>query len=390
MSSPGKKETELVFALINGTEESESKIQGVANKNPDWQQILSLATHHSLLPHLYKAINDCNSAPDEFLSALESQYQELSLRNLQSTNQLHELLDVFRENGVRALPYKGPTLSQFAYGDINRRQYSDLDFLVVQNDLERARDILQQNSYTQLNACGVPLEELAEDSCFRWEGELKFEREDNFLVELRPQLTGNGASNVEIIHDFWQRRTSLSVGGKSQPALSSEDRAMLLLVHGSKHGWCRLSWIADIIKLLERDISWKTVLRRAEEYNWRIAVLFGLATVAELADVTLPQNVYSEIESCYRPNLGAKMTSVLYQIDPTGSHLDLEPWTVVFFLNDTAGGVLSEFIDVLISPRLVDHEWIALPPRLYPLYYIIRPINFGPRLIKSVRRNEEQ
>jgi len=50
--------------------------------------------------------------------------------NVFLTNKLFEILNLFKENDILALPFKGPVLAESVYGDISLRKFVDLDILV--------------------------------------------------------------------------------------------------------------------------------------------------------------------------------------------------------------------------------------------------------------------
>ena len=71
-----------------------------------------------------------------------SPFIENSLHNLFMTGELFKLLDLFGAHGIGAIPYKGPTLAALAYGNLALREFDDLDLLLPERDIPRARDLL--------------------------------------------------------------------------------------------------------------------------------------------------------------------------------------------------------------------------------------------------------
>ena len=51
-------------------------------------------------------------------------------KNMLLTSELIKVMQLLEDNGIEALAFKGPILSQMAYGDVVSRQYADLDILV--------------------------------------------------------------------------------------------------------------------------------------------------------------------------------------------------------------------------------------------------------------------
>lgn len=378
---------DLLFQVVREAgdpTDSGSRTRELAGQVEDWQEMLALTRYHSLSSQLHTALKESGDVvPQSIMESLQKRNRTLGLRNLRHSQQMHELAACFIENGIRALPYKGPVVTQVAHDDIAGRSFGDLDFLVAQDDLVRARKLLRAEGYEQMNYTDVAVDLLVDDPVFRWGRELRFRSEEADLpVELRFQFIGGDRPGAAIFADLWRRRTDVEIAGRSVPALSPPDRALLLLVHGTKHGWRRLSWVYDIALLLRQDVDWETVLRRAEQYGWRDAVLLGLSVTSELTGLSVPSPMRSGLASRPICTWGSSLVVELLRRDPYGESIRLEPFTTVLFLNDSTWGSLAEAIDVLCAPRKADYEFLSLPPRLHPLYYAVRPIRLGKNVVK--------
>src|SRR5262245_34078973 len=95
----------------------------------DWEYLFQLARRHSIVPLVYVQLEQ--QAPDlipqQFLAKLKKHYVENSARNTLLTAELCRLINLFRDEGIEAIPYKGPVLALFAYGNIALRRFVDLD-----------------------------------------------------------------------------------------------------------------------------------------------------------------------------------------------------------------------------------------------------------------------
>lgn len=396
MLMPADPEPEFVLRVVRqiGNESvSDDRLDEIIRSNPDWDEIVSLSSRHGLVPIVDEVLDQTSvPVPQDITQMLRAQRRDRGIRNLRYVRRLHDIVDVFRDHDLRVIPYKGPVVAQAAYDDVSRRYFSDLDILVAEDDVVHARDLLQRRGYEQTNYAGVPPEKLMGGSVFRWGGEFHLvDNQDEIRVELRYQFVGNAHSDSKRFIDFWQRRTSLEVAGQTLPALSPEDRVLVLLAHGTKHGWCRLSWICDIALLIQQELDWDVILERATQYGWKSAVLLGLALISELTNVELPQYIRENIIDDFRANWGSSVLDTLYRIDPSGERLDLDPWTIIAFLNNSPRDSFAELLDVIFSPWERDYEWVSLPPKLYPLYYLLRPIRIsGAMYSKLMRRFERE
>ncbi len=391
MGSSTTIEIEFVFTLLQRVgkrEESNYRIEEIGKAGPDWDVILELVSKHGLKSVLRETISDTAVDPPEgVVRMLDEEYRENSLENLGNSRQLYELSELFESNNIAAIPYKGPVLAELAYGSIGDRSFGDLDFLVAKDDIKRACDVLERYGYERINFADIPVETLVDGSLFRWGKEFRFIKADGGLpVELRFGFIGGDHANSTIIADLWERRTPTSLAGGTVPALSSEDRALLLLAHGTKHGWRRLSWVYDIALILQQKVDWETVLARADQYRWRNAVLYGLAVTAELTSLPVPEEIRLELDSSRLCSWGADQTVNHLRSAASENLLFLEPITTALFLNDDLRGAFVEGIHEIMAPRKADHDWVQLPLGMYSLYYLVRPCRLAVNSFKRLTR----
>lgn len=387
MSTLSNNEAEFVLGLVHriGTpEKTDRKLEAIGSADPDWHTIINLVSQHRLHTPLYRTINDIDiTIPPELDRALDARYNESTLRNLDHSRQLYELIDLFGDQNIPVLPYKGPVLAEVAHDSVGGRSFGDLDFLIEKKDAVAACELLEKNGYERLNFADVSVEELLNGTPFRWGKEFRFMSPDAHLpVEIRFGFIGGNGSDSAIIEDFWTRRTTVRLAGRSVSTLSPEDRALLLLAHGTKHGWRQLSWVYDVGQIFDQDIDWDLVLSRSKEYSWLNAVLYGLAVTAELTGQSVPDAVEAQIDSAWLCSFGATRTVARLRNDTGGDLEYLEPITTTMFLNDSLYGVLTDGLNGLFAPRKRDYHWMPLPPQMHHVYYIIRPLRLLADTIK--------
>ena len=380
---------EFLIHLLDDSRDQTDSAAGtgiMSEQDLDWSKIRDIVLRHRVESSFLNVLhNAAVEPPEEIGLTLEERVRETSLRNLEYSRQLHELSDLFNEYDITALPFKGPVLAEIAYDSVSDRCFDDLDFLVHSEDIQKACQLLEEEGYKRINFPGISVETLIDGTVFRWGKELRFVNPDNGVpVELRFGFIGGERSDLDIISEFWERRTVVSVAGETLPVLSPEDRALLVLVHGTKHGWRRLSWVSDTVSIVQQDIDWETVMTRAKKYRWRNATIYGLAVVKQLADVTVPDPVKSEIESNRLCLWGAQRTATCIQKHPEDKLEYLEPIATALYLNDQLSGAVAEGINELFAPRKADYELIKLPQPLHPVYTLIRMYRVGRTKLRGL------
>lgn len=224
-------------------------------RSPDWERVDTIAATHELRPIVARQAQTLADPPPASIhSRLQSVLHRNAERNLQHTAALFDVMATVEDERVRAIPYKGPTLSYRAYGDTSLRQFADLDFLVLPRDVPTAVDILTANDYslqTYLPPSRTAAEIVQGKNVLRYQ-EFVFEHDrSDITVELRWDLRGTTTPPRLSVQSLWNRRQSLAWGGIELPVLDPVDCLLVLADHGTRHHWPRLSWVADVAAYLD-------------------------------------------------------------------------------------------------------------------------------------------
>ena len=319
--------------------------------------------------------------PEEELAELRARCHRVAANNLILVRHLKRILDLFCENGITALAWKGPALAAEAYGDIGLREFRDLDLLVRLADVVRARRLLESIGYVSSHAFSPSQERVL----LLHGHELQMVR-DGQLVELHWAIA-KGVHAVPI--DFpalWARQRLIKVGPYAVPTLGVEDHFLTLCVHGTSHAWQRLIWVCDVAELIRArpDMEWDRILSESHRLGFGRMVSVALALANHLLDASLP--------SAVRKRVAADSSAVALATD-LGDEIFREERArgsfVSFHLRvrETFGAKLSFVARALFQPAPEDWTALSLPDVAYPLYYLVRPFRLmkaygGPFLLR--------
>jgi Uncharacterised nucleotidyltransferase len=340
----------------------------------DWDYLLRLADRHGLQPLLYWHLNAicADVVPAAYLSRLREAFRRVSALNIFLTRELQRLLALFAEQGIEAMPYKGPALAAEIYGNIALRQFSDLDILVRPKDVRAARDILLAEGYAPLPA----LNDAQQAVLLRTQCNLPFTRERNRLVvELHWAVSARHFARPFESDDFWSRLNTGMLDGSEINRPAPEDLLLALCVHGSKHLWERLAWVCDIAGLVELrpDLQWTTLIARARATGSERMLLLGLCLAAELLDAKLSREVEEALDADpIIATLAAVIVRDLFTPALTPSGLG-----GYFRFQLKARRRLRDKVNYLrfiITPTEEDLARLTLPASFNFVYYLLRPI----------------
>ncbi|BCL60445.1 hypothetical protein DGMP_11380 [Desulfomarina profundi] len=362
---------------LNLTPESYSQL--------NWSKLVELATFHKIVPLLYITLNsfsrDC--VPKSFLDSLKEQCHQIGAYNLFLSGTLISILSTFNDEGIRAIPFKGPVLTEMIYGNLSLRSFNDLDILVSRNSLAKAIDLLFQQGFSpdiDLNA--KQLIKLAD------KGHHATMIRGNVIIELHWELTGRYFSRPITLETLEPRITQTTFSGCKVHSLSPEDLLIYLCIHGCRHHWHQLDAICCVAKLIHvrPDLDWKLIMHLCDRQGSSRMVALGLLLSNKIAGVKLPEdaleitNNYSQLQKLY--------PIILERLFPSRSHENIKFgfFQYVGFHHE----VMSNHLDwlryclrPLLNPTHSDWLWIRLPASLSLIYYLFRPVRL---LIKYLRR----
>jgi len=271
----------------------QSRVREFARSTPDWEELLAMAAVHGLRPTFVNNLEGCavDALNPSWRERFRSGFLRNSCRNLALTAELIHVLQALESNGVRATPYKGPVLAIQAYGDLAMREFSDLDLLVPQAQIVAAEKAILNIGFSRaVPSLNAERGQIPGQYAYCKGAALAARALEETLVELHTEYTLRYFPRRLDLAELCARRQLVCLAGRQVLTFCPEDTLLLLSVHGSKHFWERLGWIADIAALARSrgGLDWNSVIERARAWRIERMVLLGLGLAAELFDLHLP------------------------------------------------------------------------------------------------------
>lgn len=339
----------------------------------DWDYLFQLARRHAVVPLLYLELarEASDLIPSSILAQLKLQYQQNSARNTILTAELCRLIELFKQHGIETIPYKGPALALFAYGDLALRRFVDLDVIVRKQDVPAARDLLFREGYTLTK----PLTQAQQELLLRTQHNLQFARDNRrILLELHWEVAPHLFATSVQENELWQNLTAMVINGYEVNALTAEDLLFSLCVHGSRHLWERLGWICDVAELISRhDLNWEALLQRAAAADSERMFLLGLQLAQRLLQARVPSEMQRRCAADLRlESLAARVIEHLFN-GPT--HVPATS-REIFQYNlgvRTSVSARARYLVHMLRPTDSDFTGHSLPGRFAVAYYVTRP-----------------
>ncbi len=273
------------------------RIRELVQQKLDWKKVINHAYSNALIPLLYTNLNNIasNVIPEEQLNTLRTLFYGNAQRNLFLTAEMMKILSLLQDNGIQAVPYKGPVLANLLYGNLSIRQFSDLDILVLsENVLDFKKLLMAQGYIPEIEMTAV--EEIAYLQDKSKHTYNLFNKEKRVMVEIHWRIAPQYTSSIEAKH-LWRSIKESQFSGTTISTFPVEVWLPILCIHASRHRWEKLSWLSDIAELIRRnpDLNWEEVIDLAWEFDARRMLFLGLLLTRNLIGLDLPKEVVKKI-----------------------------------------------------------------------------------------------
>ncbi len=337
-------------------------------------KIFTLAHNHGVLPLLNQTLKTHASdlLTSNNLKKIKRQNMTVTLRNMRMTVELIHVMRLLKESGINALAFKGPTLSQLAYGNIRLRQYVDLDILVRKKDIYNVDTLLKNKGYKRI----LELTSSQEKAWFKYAYDIKlFTPNNGVTLEIHWSLLEQDYPTHINLDTIWENPQFVMINNHEILTFSTENLLLYLCIHGSKHLWERIEWIKDIDQLIQtQDINWEVILKKSGNSDFETMIYLGLYLTYKLFGTEIPQPVKILVTRnksfvnltnyIFKRWQNPTMTGISSTIHQTATKLKLFP---------TLSMRLRYLHKIIFKPTLNEYWFIELPNTLYWLYYLIRP-----------------
>lgn len=364
---------------------SAESVREALRQSIDWDFVIEQAEKHGVIPLLSWNLSrfELDGFSKATFNRLKNEFAAIARRNLFLTAELIKLLNLFRENEIRALPLKGPVLAATAYGNVSLRHFGDLDILISSDDFLAAKDLLRQQGYQSK----FSLNTSEEIKYLRSHHDYPLCRiSDGVVVDLQWGITQWSFAFPFDFDEMWEHREICSLAGSSVFNLPSETLLLLLCVHGTKHEWERLTWICDLAELVKTDgenINWPRLVEQARARGGERMLQLGLFLAQDLLGARVPKIVADRIlKHSSVEGLADKVSGRIFRHTSCTDRLlrDDRPlffWEVRERLRDKliiAWRYFPDYFLMMVTPNEKDRAILQLPRFLSMGYYLVRPV----------------
>jgi hypothetical protein len=363
-------------------DEHGERIRKILSRPLDWERILRLVDHHRVVPQVYGELSALSRlVPVQHLNALRLRYEDNARKTLWFTGELVRIVGHLESVGIKALPYKGPILAQTLYGEVTRRQFGDLDILILPTDVLKAKAALNDLGYKP----AIELSPRIETAYVETGYEYSFSAaHGSNLLELQWRILPRFYSIDFDVVDFFERSDEIVVGGRQMRTMRAEDLLLVLCVHAAKHLWVQLSWLCDIAQLVKtRQLDWNAIHYEARHFGIERIVSLNLL----LAQKLLASQLHSSRQTwTFQKDPSTDVLDEILRIIERGAPYDTELlsyFRLMMQLRERWRDRARFLWRLTITPSVSEWSAIQLPRHLQPLYRLLRLSRLAKRLASA-------
>jgi hypothetical protein len=380
------------------TPEIADRIRMLVQKEVDWLALIRLAMRHNVMPLLYRSLQQVcpDSVPANIFAPLRANYEMQAALARRRAEEVVRILPLFEDRGIPIVPYKGPALAQRLFGDASLREFSDLDFLILERDVSTAKELIRSLGYEY--TLYKDTDDLAEYIRTNPDCELQFKRPDGAILELHWRFSRRSAGVRRDPERFWQRTEIIQLAGAQVPSLSLEVYFLILSMHAAKHKWGQLKLICDLAEILAHPgLDWTYVVREATDLGLRRMLSVSALLAEDVLDVEIPAELAQglRIDSIARGVAGQISRGLFAERD--------KAWNApadFFFqfkirerLRDRTGVLCQSAPEEAklfcrrlpdkLTPNERDRQFLPMPESFSSLYYLVKPVRWTWEKVSS-------
>lgn len=339
---------------------------------------MNLSYAHGVFPLVYHTLKTHTELiPEDILSIMKFENMGIAKKNMLMTAELIKVMKLLEENNIEAIAFKGPTLSQMAYGDIALRQYVDLDILIKKESFDITLKLFSKKNYhTKYNytRAYTKVKDIIPDHMF-------INKKTNIITEIHNKLFSYNFPIKINNNDFFKNVMYIELGSNQLKTFHPEYLLFYLCLHGTKHLYSRISWILDIDKLIKDkkyDFDWNLFQSLVEKSNSKTMVYIGLYLAKNLFDTEIPEKILKEQNKKHKYLIRYIINT---QDDPYEVTDRFTYQNLIMF--DSLKNKIS-YCFYLFKPTVADYQFIPQMDGNNFFYYMLRPFRLLTRYITKI------
>jgi len=271
----------------------------------NWEDFTRTAIARAAAPLIVDKLDKLSRAslmPEKVLRNLKQASMRTLSRNMLLTEHFRQIILAFTEADIPVIALKGVMLSEWLYGNINLRQFSDLDLLVP---LEKGPEALSILKTMGFESSDLKLSD--------------FVKENTAIVHYTPMYKNGVSVEIHIrlhsetehyevdLDGIWKKAVPLQLHGVTALGLSPEDLLLHLCFHLDKHfrsGEFQFTCLYDIVNMLNHKtdvLNWELFEQLCKQARAESVTYKYLLLAQKFLNGNLPTDIIKKYNFLLKP-----------------------------------------------------------------------------------------
>ena len=260
----------------------------------DWDILLKTAIERGIGPLMYKNIlllEMQSLIPAEVKDNLQQAYYKTLRRSMVLLDAYSKIVQKFEKNGLVVIALKGIFLSDWLYGDIGLRQFSDIDLLIKPEDGLKGVSLLKEMGYASNETKYISDYIESKSHNVHFPPMIL----NMVSVELHTKLHRDTENYHVKQEDCWGNAIEVKINGIDSFGLQFNDLLIHLCVHLDKHfreGQLQFTCFIDIANLIDKyssTLDWNGLIARCRFFNCEQVIMKYILLVQKYFYVDIPE-----------------------------------------------------------------------------------------------------
>ncbi len=318
-------EFQLMLLLLKSSlvkEEVEVVKKFIEEKQIDWGEFEKKVLCHKITMPVFRGLNTLPSylINQEIYANYKERVTIILFKNLSLSKEVLLLSNIFEEEKIDVVFYKGSALSYQLFEALNSRSFGDIDFLTRKEDLKKIEEVLLKRNYT-------PEYTLSDKETL--DGYLQEEPEYNFDLYENGRRKYHVEPHHAFIYPFYvidlsfeeikKHIVKVDINGKKLNTFDINFVPIILSIHhGGKDGWSILKHIYDwyaLMKKYDQEIDWQAVQNTAIKFDIEVYLYVSLAILEKLMDIAPPPLLKAAIQNNKNQKIATRIIRKIHSND---------------------------------------------------------------------------
>jgi hypothetical protein len=341
----------------------------------DPEKLMALLKKHRLYPAFHSLQLPFDQLPQHW-QKLPGWLKQSTLANqvqmLHKTMVLVKVAAAFDTDTIPMLALKGPALAKVLYDNIAMKSSIDLDILIDEQHWEKAVAILRKAGFIRAKYRHELNQPQIRYLKKHFHHQAFFHPQDKVMLEMHWQLNTNKYLLPYSFDELYNNALTVNFGNHNIKTIDPQRAVIYLMIHGAYHAWARLDWLYEFSRLTHNgQLQLGEIVGESKRHGLEnlLSMSFRLSNIVfhtRLPEAKRGNDEHPMLRFCIHAIIKGEVADYTRPVKRISQK---------FYLMRFRDNIRYKLhVWKALSTNSLDWETVKLPPRLFLLYFFLRPL----------------